>query len=145
MLVFAPLALEAFAWFWIGLGVLSGAVLGMFFRRQDFLGGFDAWPRRMVRLGHIAFFGTGLLCLHLAGTLARHDFPALLGSLVVAGMLVGAVGMPTLCLLAAAFPRAAPLFVVPVLGMGVSVTCVYVHLASVWLGGAQVPVPGGLP
>src|SRR5258706_550195 len=51
----------AFGWGWILLGVLSGALLGLHFHKEKFLGGYDAWPRRMTRLGHIAFFGTGIL------------------------------------------------------------------------------------
>ncbi len=46
-----------FAWVWMLAGMLSGAVIGLFFHRADWPGGFDSWRRRMVRLGHIAFLG----------------------------------------------------------------------------------------
>ena len=55
---------------WIGflLGGISGAVPGLFFYRYDWLGGYTSWPRRMIRLGHIAFFGIGFLNLGLGLT-----------------------------------------------------------------------------
>ncbi len=48
-------------WFGFLLGAASGALIGLRFHRADWLGGYDAFPRRMVRLGHIAFFGLGLI------------------------------------------------------------------------------------
>lgn len=119
---------EAFGWFWIGLGVLSGALLGVRFRDEGFLGGYGAWPRRLVRLGHIAFFGTGFLCVLLAGTLQRHE----LGDAWERGaawcMVAGAVGMPVCCGIAAFRPRMVGLFVAPVVAIGFAVTATYVRL-----------------
>ena len=34
------------------VGVVSGATIGLFFHREAFLGGYDTWRRRLVRLGH---------------------------------------------------------------------------------------------
>lgn len=134
MLTHSPiLLLEAFAWFWVGLGVLSGALIGLGFRRPGFLGGYDAWPRRMVRLGHIAFFGTGMLCLLMAGTLSRHMLPEGVRDVVVGGLMLGAVGMPAVCFASAALPRLTPMFAVPVLLIGASVTATYTHLLLAWL------------
>ena len=50
---------------WSGFlgGVLSGAVMGLLFHREDWLGGYGSRERRMVRLGHISFFGIGLINL----------------------------------------------------------------------------------
>ena len=45
------------AWIGILLGFVAGVVLGFFFHREDWLGGYHSWRRRMVRLGHISFFG----------------------------------------------------------------------------------------
>ena len=129
-----PLVLEAFGWTWIGLGVLTGAVLGVFFRRPDFLGGYDAWPRRLVRLGHIAFFGTGILCVLMAGTLERRadmfhsgDIETLAGG-PAALMAAGSTLMPPFCGLAAWKPKLTPVFVLPVALIGGAVTWVYVAL-----------------
>lgn len=108
----------AFGWVWITLGFLSGAALGMGFHREGFMGGYDSWSRRMVRLGHIAFFGTGFLNLAYAWT----RFMASPGS-VQAGsawwwaswsLLVGAIAMPACCLVSARWKKAKPIFALPV-------------------------------
>ena len=51
------------AWFAILAGLLTGTAMGLFFHRPDWMGGYGSWRRRMVRLGHISFFGTGFLNL----------------------------------------------------------------------------------
>ena len=48
------------AWIWILLGFLSGSVLGLFFARENWLGGYASFKRRLYRLAHISFFGLGL-------------------------------------------------------------------------------------
>ena len=55
---------------WIGflLGAISGAIPGLFFHKADWLGGYTSWPRRLVRLAHISFFGIGFLNLALGLT-----------------------------------------------------------------------------
>lgn len=131
-----PLMLEAFGWTWIGVGVLSGAVLGLFFTREKFLGGYDAWPRRLVRLGHIAFFGTGMLCVLMAGTLARHEATfrggdGLWWAGIIATLLgAGSVLMPVCCGLAAWRKGLTAVFVLPVGLIGIAVTMGYLGL---WL------------
>ena len=47
------------AWLGILLGFIAGAVLGLFFHKENWLGGYASWPRRMARLGHISFFSCG--------------------------------------------------------------------------------------
>ena len=46
---------------WIGVlaAFASGAVLGLFFHRADWLGGYGSWRRRLLRLGHIALVALG--------------------------------------------------------------------------------------
>jgi hypothetical protein len=48
---------------WIGicLGVFTGALFGPLFHKEDWLEGYSSWPRRMLRLGHISFFGLAFL------------------------------------------------------------------------------------
>lgn len=87
-------------WFCILLGMATGAIQGMFFHREDWLGGYGSWKRRMLRLAHISFFGFAFLNLVFAGTVG------LLGAGRYAqGMswafLAGAVLMPAICYLAA--------------------------------------------
>jgi hypothetical protein len=137
-----PLVLEAFGWTWMGMGVLSGAVLGVFFGREGFLGGYDAWARRLVRLGHIAFFGTGMLCVLMAGTLERRS-GAFTGSdagwwgdLPAGAMCVGAALMPVCCAAAAWKKKLTWVFVLPVVSIGGAVTTVYLALWNA-VGGAS--------
>ena len=106
-------ALATFAWFWILLGLLSGVGMGLFFHDERWLGGYGSWERRMVRLGHISFFGTGLLCLMLAVT--RVVWPSADLGIATTALIGGAVAMPTVCLLAAWRKPARHLFFIPVL------------------------------
>jgi hypothetical protein len=109
-----------FAWAWMLAGMVSGATMGLFFYKSDWLGGFGAWRRRMVRLAHIAFFGTGLL--NLGFVLSRY---ALLGGsasetwLNAASVLliVGAVTMPAVCYASAWREGFRHLFFIPVVSL----------------------------
>ncbi len=103
-----------FAWGWFLAGLLTGALQGLFFHDEQWLGGYGSWPRRMTRLGHIAFFGTGLLNLCFALTLFEVKIE---GSVVRAAsvlLIVGAVGMSSICYLAAWRKRMRHLFFIPV-------------------------------
>ena len=48
---------------WIGVlaGFVSGALIGLKFHREDWLGGYTSHRRRMLRLGHISFFGLAVI------------------------------------------------------------------------------------
>lgn len=97
---------------WIGflLGGISGAIPGLFFYRFDWLGGYTSWPRRLIRLGHIAFFGIGFLNLGLGLTSLVVGIHAPAASTL---MIVGAVTMPLLCYLSAFKPAFRHLFFIP--------------------------------
>ena len=97
---------------WIGflLGGISGAVPGLFFYRYDWLGGYTSWPRRMIRLGHIAFFGIGFLNLGLGLTGITLDIQSQPASIL---MIVGAATMPLLCYASAFRPVFRHLFFLP--------------------------------
>jgi hypothetical protein len=88
------------AWLGILCGVVGGAVQGLFFHRDDWLGGYGSWRRRLVRLGHVSFFGIAFLNLAFAVT-ARQ--PGWAPHTPVPGLcLAGAQGlMPLLCYLSA--------------------------------------------
>jgi hypothetical protein len=55
---------------WTGFigGAVSGALIGLFFHKENWLGGYSSFPRRLVRLGHIAFFS-----LHRRQTVFRRQ------------------------------------------------------------------------
>ena len=63
---------------WVGVlaGCIAGAVTGLFFYRDNWLGGYSSWPRRMIRLGHISFFGIAFINLAFALTLGAVNMEA---------------------------------------------------------------------
>ncbi|MGD2082357.1 MAG: hypothetical protein PVF91_05295 [Chromatiales bacterium] len=109
---------------WLGViaGVVSGAVIGMFFHRDAWLGGYGSYQRRMVRLGHIAFFGMGFVNILFALTAGVLAVPEINLKVASAGFLVGLVGMPLCCFLTAWRKPLRHLFPIPVTGVLVGVT-----------------------
>jgi len=104
---------------WSGMlgGVVSGAALGLFFHRENWMGGYASFRRRLARLGHISFFGLGFLNLLLAFTNQLFSLPERPASLAAGALIVGAVAMPTCCFLAAWRPSFRHLFAVPVISV----------------------------
>ena len=104
---------------WLGMlaGVLSGAVLGLFFHREDWMGGYSSYRRRLARLGHIAFFGLGFLNLIFAATAAQ--LPLTGRSLTTASstLNLGAATMPHCRFLTAWRKPLRHLFPIPVLSI----------------------------
>lgn len=87
-------------WLSFFLGALSGALIGLRFHREDWLGGYQSFRRRMVRLGHIAFFGLGLINILFAlsaGPYAATGWTRTASVLLI----VGAATMSTNCFLTA--------------------------------------------
>lgn len=109
---------------WIGIlaGFLTGAIIGLFFHGDTWLGGYGSWRRRMLRLGHISFFGIGFVNLAFALTvnLLKPADPLVLPGLL---LVAGAIAMPTICFLSAWRKMFRHLFVIPVvcLVLGVSI------------------------
>jgi hypothetical protein len=100
-------------WIAVLAGLVSGAAIGLFFHRQEWLGGYGSWRRRMVRLTHVSLVGTGLLNLAFAlsaGALTAAPFPRAASLL----FLVGAATMAPICALAAWRPAFRHLFFIPV-------------------------------
>ncbi len=88
---------------WCGFlaGVVSGATIGLFFHRGEWMGGYDSFRRRMVRLGHISFFGLGILNVLFGLTLVAAHFAGSRLPLASLCMIIGAVTMPACCFLSA--------------------------------------------
>lgn len=109
---------------WIGIlaGMFSGALIGLMFHNEGWLGGYQSWPRRLLRLGHISFFGIAFLNLGLALTIELGD-ESWMAAVASPLLLAGAVLMPTVCLLSAWRKPFRHLFFLPVcslLGAGLA-------------------------
>lgn len=100
-------------WTAILVGLIAGAGVGLFFHDDAWLGGYGSWRRRMIRLGHISFIGTGLLNIAFAATLQRQPNATTLPAATVL-LALGAVSMPAVCFLSAWRKPFRHWFVVPV-------------------------------
>ena len=116
---------------WLGMlaGVLSGAVVGLFFHRDDWMGGYGSYRRRLMRLGHIAFFGLGFLNLMFAATSAQLYLRGSYAALASGALVVGAIAMPVCCFLSAWRKPLRHLFPVPVLAVTTGILSI---LAGWW-------------
>ena len=105
------------AWVGIFLGFIAGAVIGTFFHDENWMGGYSSWRRRMVRLGHISFFGIAFINLTYSVSLTVFNikvttpYPSYL-------FIAGAITMPLICFLSAYKKMFRYLFFIPVLCLG---------------------------
>jgi hypothetical protein len=103
-------------WIAILAGLVAGALIGMFFYREEWLGGYGSWRRRMLRLTHISLVGTGLLNVAFAVSveyLQLDSIPYVAAVLFIAG----AASMPLVCALSAWRIAFRQLFFIPVLSL----------------------------
>lgn len=107
----------ALAWLWILLGFLSGFVLGLFFHREDWLGGYGSFKRRLYRLAHIAFFGTGLVNFAFWLTASRLGWGGTMLNVASWAFAVGAITMPVCCVLMAQSQKFKLAFGIPVFSL----------------------------
>ncbi len=106
-----------FAWAGILLGFVSGMVLGLFFHREDWLGGYASLRRRMYRLGHISFFGLGAVNLFFWLTVKLSPVTGPLVNIAAVAFILGAITMPLCCVVMAHFPKLHLVFAVPVVSL----------------------------
>ncbi len=124
-----------FAWCWILIGLLTGTVQGLFFHHETWLGGYGSWERRMTRLGHVAFFGTGVLNLCFAATVILLDLEWTLLWLISSLLILGAVTMSGTCYLSAWHKPLRHLFFIPVLSLIAAVGLVAVSFTGLATAG----------
>ena len=105
------------AWLWILLGFGSGMILGLFFRRENWLGGYASFRRRMYRLGHISFFGLGAVNLLFCLTVQNFSLGGPLIHFASWAFVIGALAMPVCFAIMANFPKAHLIFSVPVVSL----------------------------
>ena len=117
---------------WIGMmcGLISGAAIGLFFHQADFAGGYGAFRRRLLRLGHVAFLGLGIInilfSVTLAGGILHLSHPRVASILLIAG----AGLMPAICFLAAWRSPFRHVFVIPVVCVAITIVMVLKGLMS---------------
>jgi hypothetical protein len=103
-------------WALILTAFLTGALIGLFFHREDFWGGYASYRRRIVRLGHIALAALGILNVlyGLSPWPASSLWQARAASYC---FLVGGVSMPVVCFLSGWRQPFRHLFFVPVVSL----------------------------
>ena len=125
-----PLLHHTVGWALLLAGFLSGALLGMGFHKDAFLGGYGEFRRRLLRLGHIACAALGILNLAYAAS----PFAAAEGAATWAasvGLIAGGALMPTVCFLTAWKRDFRHLFALPVIALftGACAALVAPHLS----------------
>ena len=82
-------------------GVVSGAAIGLFFHREEWMGGYGSFRRRLTRLGHIAFFGLGFVNLFYGLTITAHPISDGAAKLAAISLITGLSTMSLCCFLTA--------------------------------------------
>ncbi len=121
------------AWIGVGLGLITGVGQGLLFHGDDWMGGYGSWRRRLIRLGHISFFGLALINLAFVFTVDRMAAladAAWSPTIVLASYLfvAGALLMPAICYLSAWRQGWRRLFFLPV-------GCLLIAVLSLLIGG----------
>jgi uncharacterized membrane protein YoaK (UPF0700 family) len=96
-------------------GAMSGAALGLFFHDDRWLGGYASFRRRLLRLGHISFFGLGILNVLFALSVAAA--PIAHARFASIAWVVAVIAMPACCFLAAWRRPLRHLFPIPVVAV----------------------------
>jgi hypothetical protein len=113
-----PLQLTLIAgWAGILLGFLSGMVMGLFFHRENWFGGYSSLKRRMYRLAHISLFGLGAVNLMFYLTARFAGISGSMADIAAWAFIVGAISMPLCCVIMAHAPRFHMIFAVPVISL----------------------------
>ena len=121
---FHPLNWQA-GWLLILASFATGAAIGLFFHRDDFLGGYQSFPRRLLRLGHIALAALG--AINVLFSLSPWP-PAVTGLSSAASLcfVVGGVAMPSVCFLTAWRRPFRHLFALPVVTLVLAALLTYI-------------------
>lgn len=101
-------------WLSVLAGIVSGAIVGLFFHRDDWMGGYNSFRRRMTRLGHISFFGFAFLNLMFATTAIPLGLDHFSLEIASFALIAGTISMPACCFLTAWRKPLRHLFPIPV-------------------------------
>jgi len=105
------------AWCSILFGLTGGLAQGMFFHNENWLGGYGSWKRRLMRLGHISFFGLAFLNLAFVQFVSYFNYRGDDLQLMSTLYLVGLVSMPTVCYACAFMQPLRWFFAIPIISL----------------------------
>jgi hypothetical protein len=109
-------------WGLILAAFVTGAALGLFFDRDDFLGGYGSFRRRVVRLGHIALAALGMMNVLYGLSPWPEPSRPTAGTASVC-FLLGGVAMPLVCFLTGWRAGFRHLFCIPVAALVLAAVC----------------------
>ena len=113
-------------WSLVLAAFLTGAAIGLFFHREDFLGGYASFRRRIVRLGHIALAALGMMNVLYA--LSPRPAPGAWNEPWATNLwILGAVTMPLVCFLTGWREPFRNLFFIPVTSLVAAVVFTLIH------------------
>ena len=105
------------AWIAILVGFFAGVIPGLFFHDEEWLGGYSSWPRRLMRLGHVSFFGIAFVNFAFAFTVGHLNLTGDLVKSTSILFIVAQIAMPTICYGASVKKVLRNLFFIPVLSL----------------------------
>ena len=117
-----------FGWVWLLVGLICGAVIGMWSFNGPFpspLGDYTALPRRMVRLVHIAFVALSFLNILYGHEIDKVKLSGKFRKVGCQSLMFGSIFMPTLLIISAFFEPVKYLLAIPatlvILGISIMV------------------------
>lgn len=105
-----------FGWIWMLLGIILGAILGMWSFNGPFpspLGDYTSLPRRLIRLSHIAFIALSIINILYGYEIDKIRFKEKTKKIGSVCMIWGAVLMPILLIVSAFFEPVKYLTMIP--------------------------------
>jgi hypothetical protein len=95
----------------------------MHFHKENWMGGYGSFKRRLYRLGHISFFGLGAANLLFYFTAQKMSLQGDIANVASGAFVIGGIAMPLCCLLMAHKPQTRMLFAVPVISLLIGGLC----------------------
>ena len=113
-----------FIWLLMLGGVISGACIGLFFHHSEWLGGYNSFPRRLLRLGPISFCGLLFVNEIFVFPSRCPPFPPLAAQIASTALISGSLLMPICCFLTAYNQRCRFLFSLPTTAVAIAIITV---------------------
>lgn len=107
-----------FGWLLVLSAFVTGISIGLFFHKEDFLGGYASFRRRVMRLGHISQAALGMMNVLFSISVATGSTLRETASVC---FVVGGLAMPLVCYLTSYRKGFRHLFFLPVTALIVAV------------------------